>query len=140
MAVRPGNPAFSAIGLGWLSLVFTIIACTMQAQDMYNQEGDRLRNRRSFPLVFGDRAARYSIVFPVAIWSVLAPAYWSQGVISFVPTTSIGCVIIVRLLRNVRSCTTSDRTTFVYWNAWIMCIYLLPLWVQHPHLQGTINQ
>ena len=140
VAVGREHLAFSDMGLGWLGIVFTIIASTMQVADMYDQEGDRLRNRKSVPLVFGDRSARYSIVFPVAIWSLLAPAYWTCRGIGFVPTTFIGSVIIARLLRNFESCPVSDRMTFVYWSAWIISIYPLPLWLQQTGLSGMTAQ
>ena len=91
---------FSNKGLKWPGWTSAIITCTMQIQDLYDQEGDRLRARRTIPLVFGNAIARYSIAIPVVFWSFVAPAFWTLSIFGFLPSVTLGTTITTRLLRN----------------------------------------
>ncbi|KAG4427542.1 hypothetical protein IFR05_016976 [Cadophora sp. M221] len=42
----------------WLALIAVVITSTIQFQDMEDQEGDRIRLRRTLPIMFGDSVAR----------------------------------------------------------------------------------
>ena len=117
-------------GLQWFFWTSVIISCTMHIQDLYDQEGDRLRSRRSIPLVFGDAPARFSIALPILFWSVGAPAFWSSSVFGYLPTVTIGSVLAMRLLERSKPDSAYDKTTFKYWNAWMISIHMLPVWTQ----------
>lgn len=119
---------FSNKGLKWLCWISLIISCTMHIQDLYDQAGDRLRDRRTIPLVFGDPIARYSIAFPVFLWSFVTPAFWISSVYGFLPSVVLGTIISTRLLRNAKQYPRKDKMTFVYWNAWMISLHLLPVW------------
>lgn len=52
-------------------MIGAIIFTTLQTQDMADVHGDAKRGRKTFPLVYGDRAARWSITIPVTVWSLI---------------------------------------------------------------------
>ncbi|CAF9911456.1 MAG: hypothetical protein ALECFALPRED_007327 [Alectoria fallacina] len=108
----------------WLMLLGMVIATTIQFQDLYDQKGDRARGRRTVPLVLGDGSARLSVELPVAVWSLLCPAFWRLSVQGFILPVVLGAVIIFRLFR-YRD-VSADKTSFKIWNAWVVVLYLLP--------------
>ena len=132
MQVARGSQHFdlSNAGLKWLGWTSAIITCTIHIQDLYDQEGDKLRNRKTIPLVFGHAFARYSIAIPVAVWSFVTPAFWRLSIFGFLPPVTLGIIIPVRLLRNEKGNVAYDKVTFVYWNAWLISIHMLPVWAQ----------
>ena len=109
----------------WFSVVGAIVASTLQLQDMYDQDGDALRGRRTAPLVLGDRVARWSIAVPVVLWSFVCPALWELPAPGFAAPVTIGFIIAVRIVA-VRS-VAGDRITFRFWCLWMVTIYVLPL-------------
>ncbi|MCJ1457541.1 hypothetical protein MMC28_007909 [Mycoblastus sanguinarius] len=119
---------YSQGALKWLSLTTSIISTTMQTQDLYDQEGDKLRGRMTIPLVFGDLYARYSIAVPVAVWSFVAPAFWHLDIFGFILPMTVGSIVVMRLLDKSRRKVKDDKRTFMIWNIWIISLYLLPLW------------
>ena len=64
-----GRVAESALRLrGWWSFVIAgIVFSTVQTQDMWDQRGDTVRNRKTVPLVIGDGPARWSIAVPMSV-------------------------------------------------------------------------
>lgn len=130
VAIGTQNFQFSNRGLKWLCWTSAIISCTMHIQDLYDQEGDKLRNRRTIPLVFGDSIARYSIALPVVLWSLVAPAFWTSSLFGFLPSVTLGATVSMRLLRKAKPDVAHDKVTFVYWSAWIISIHMLPVWAQ----------
>lgn len=113
---------------GWMFLLGTTISSTMHIQDLYDMAGDQLRGRKTIPIVFGDSPARFSLVFLVPTWSIVAPTFWRLPAVGFLPSTALGVVIARRLLLNKRDRNlTTDKTTFRIWNIWISSLYLLPV-------------
>ncbi len=108
----------------WFVLLGVVIATTIQFQDLYDQQGDRVRGRRTIPLVLGDGIARVSVGLPVAVWSLLCPAFWRLDTRGFVLPVTLGAVVIFRLF-HYRS-VSADKTSFKVWNAWVVVLYLLP--------------
>ena len=109
----------------WFILLGLVVATTIQFQDLYDQEGDSARGRRTIPIIAGDRIARLSVGLPVAVWSLLCPAFWRLDARGFVLPMFFGAVVIFRLFRYKGVC--ADRTSFKFWNAWVVVLYLLPL-------------
>eukprot|EP00136_Aspergillus_niger_P001987 XP_001391173.2 hypothetical protein ANI_1_1438064 [Aspergillus niger CBS 513.88] len=66
----------------WIWVTSAVIGTTMHIQDIKDVEGDRAKNRRTMPIVMGDGPARWSVAVPVAIWSVVCPAFWELDVAS----------------------------------------------------------
>ena len=109
--------------LSWFFLLGGVIATTIQFQDLYDQEGDAMRGRRTVPIIVGDQAARLTVIAPVAIWSFACPLFWRMGLVGFIVPVVLGTIIIVRLHR-YRS-VYEDKKSFLIWNAWIMSLYSL---------------
>ena len=114
-------------GLKWLIWTFLLIACSVQAQDIYDQDGDAARNRKTIPLIYGDKFARYSVALSVGTGSLLAPFYWQCSISSLAPIWVLGVVIIARLFANRGRSQQYDKHTFVVWNAWMTTAHILPL-------------
>ncbi|KAI4131456.1 MAG: hypothetical protein LQ338_001198 [Usnochroma carphineum] len=111
----------------WTFLLGAVIASTMHVQDLYDQEGDKLRGRRTIPLVFGDRNARRSLALAILAWSFLAPAFWKLHATRYIPSVALGLLIVSRLLGKTGRAVASDKRTYKVWSLWIVSLYLLPL-------------
>lgn len=110
--------------VSWFVIIGAVVFSTIQAQDMYDQEGDRLKGRRTLPLIIGDRLARWTIVGPVMLWSLICPLYWtSRWWVCMIPL-GLGGTITYRYLakRSVKD----DRVTFAIWSLWMVSLYSLP--------------
>jgi 4-hydroxybenzoate polyprenyltransferase len=109
----------------WQFLMGAVVASTGHSQDMADQAGDRLRNRKTVPLVIGDPVARWTIAVPVAFWTVIAPRFLNLSIVGYLVPFAIGWTVILRTLivRDVLG----DMTTFQIWNLWMVNLYLLPL-------------
>ena len=112
-------------GYSWLAIIGAVILSTVQTQDMADMEGDAKRNRKTFPLVYGEGYARWSIAIGVPVWSVSCPAFWKLNFLGYIPSTFIGCVIGLRIL--LLTTTANDEATWRMWCVWMITIYLLPL-------------
>ncbi|CAI6336780.1 unnamed protein product [Periconia digitata] len=113
-------------GREWLFACAGVLATTIQAQDLYDQEGDGKRGRKTMPLVLGDVTARFVTAGPVLIWSVLVPGYWRiTGLMGWLTTLLPGLVLAGRMLkyRNIES----DRKTFKLWACWTIGLYAVPI-------------
>ncbi|KAL8744229.1 MAG: hypothetical protein Q9190_003511 [Brigantiaea leucoxantha] len=111
----------------WFGLLATIVSTTMHAQDLYDQEGDKLRGRRTIPLVFGDVPARYSIILPMMVWSFIIPYYWRLHAVGFVPPIVLSGFVAWRMLHPLKRSAKEDKRTFLWWNVWIISLYLMPV-------------
>ncbi|KAH8762772.1 hypothetical protein F5882DRAFT_305147 [Hyaloscypha sp. PMI_1271] len=109
----------------WQLLACAVVATTGHSQDMADQDGDRLRDRKTVPLVFGDGVARWSIAVTVSLWSVVAPRFWGLDFAGSLVSFVVGFVLSIRTLviRDVGW----DKTNFQIWNLWMVTLYLLPL-------------
>jgi 4-hydroxybenzoate polyprenyltransferase len=112
--------------LGWWSLVIAaIVFSTVQTQDMYDQRGDAVRNRRTVPLVVGDAPARWTIAVPMVVWCWATPWLWRSSTLGYVAPVALGLTVAVRTLKERSE--RGDRNTFRIWNLWMVSVYLLPL-------------
>lgn len=112
-------------GFSWTAVISGVIFSTMHVQDMKDQAGDLAKGRRSVPIVFGDRFARWTIAVPVAFWSLFCPLYWGVGIIGWLLSVGVGFVVAIReLMCRSRD---ADRLTWVIWAGWLSALYLLPL-------------
>lgn len=106
-----------------------MITTTIHAQDLYDQEGDAARGRKTAPLELGDAVARWSISVAVAFWSLTMPAYTGMLIsdhwLAYPVPLLLGAVTIIRMftLRGVQD----DRKTSKAWAVWSICLYALPL-------------
>jgi 4-hydroxybenzoate polyprenyltransferase len=69
LEVALSTPLLSSPGhreiIRWLGIIAVVVASTVQMQDIGNQEGDRMRGRKSLPLTVGDGPARWMIAVPM---------------------------------------------------------------------------
>ena len=72
---RDGPSALRLLGW-WYAVLACVIFSTVHAQDMYDQRGDAVKNRKTVPLVIGDVKARWTIAVMMVFWSVMAPLCW----------------------------------------------------------------
>jgi 4-hydroxybenzoate polyprenyltransferase len=109
----------------WLGIIAVVVASTVQMQDMGDQEGDRMRGRKSLPLTVGDGPARWMTAVPMVFWSAFCPLYWRLSPVTSILVGSLGLSVAYRILtlRGVGS----DRWTFRIWNIWMAHLYALPL-------------
>ncbi|KAI1475580.1 UbiA prenyltransferase family [Daldinia eschscholtzii] len=109
----------------WFGIISGIIMTTVHTQDMYDQEGDALRGRRTLPLVLGDGPARWITAVWMVVWGVLCPNFWHTTL----PTRTIGMALalLVGLRTLAYRSVPSDKVTFLIWNIWVSFVYALPL-------------
>ncbi|KAH6663540.1 UbiA prenyltransferase family [Halenospora varia] len=124
-AVVASSSPLNSTAYYWLGIVSLIITFTIQFQDMEDQEGDMLRERRTLPIVFGDKITRRLNAGIIVVFSVIAPAYWRMGCVGYAMPVLLGTTIGWRSmwLRKLKD----DKTTFQLWCLWLIIFYLLPL-------------
>lgn len=114
---------------GWWIMCAAMIGTTIHGQDLYDQEGDKVRGRRTAPIVLGDAVARWTLIISVLLWSVTMPSYLGLSLhvqfAGYMLPTLLGLLVGSRLLllRDV----TSDRLTFKIWAVWTVGLYALPM-------------
>lgn len=123
-AVGKSRPVFQLLGW-WYCIIACIVFTTVQIQDMYDQRGDKVRNRKTVPLVLGDALARWTIAAPMLIWCWLAPLLWESSVLGFIMPVMVGLIVAVRVLK--KRTEAGDKRTFQLWNMWLVSVYVLPL-------------
>ncbi|KAE8444093.1 hypothetical protein EG329_000875 [Mollisiaceae sp. DMI_Dod_QoI] len=109
----------------WLAVIAAAITFTIQFQDMEDQEGDRMRDRKTLPIVLGDATARHLNAVTIVVFSLAAPAFWQLTLLGYLFPTLLGLFIAVRTLAHRDLA--SDKQTFKLWCLWLMLLYLLPL-------------
>lgn len=110
----------------WLAVIAGVVGTTVHIQDMYDQLGDSAAGRKTIPLIIGDEPARWTIVMGVLVWSYLCPALWRLNLAGYVAPMALGILIVTRSL--LKRTVKEDRTTFKWYNLWLVCLYSLPLW------------
>ena len=111
-------------GYTWLGFLALVILTTGHCQDLEDREGDEAKGRSTIPIVLGDEAARWSLIVPMALWTLLAPRFWGCEFQGSIFLFAIGAVVIKRLIVGDEE---SYKVTFRLWNCWIVALYLLPL-------------
>lgn len=109
----------------WFLIVGAVTFSTIQTQDMHDQNGDRLRGRRTLPLEIGDAPTRWITAIMVSFWSWGCPLFWSVPKLYYTPTLLCGTVLVFRTL--TRRSVSDDKFTFKVWNLWMVFVFLLPL-------------
>ncbi|RDA92432.1 hypothetical protein CP533_4726 [Ophiocordyceps camponoti-saundersi (nom. inval.)] len=115
----------SEAGVAWIAVCSGVILTTMQIQDLKDQEGDRLRGRRTLPLVLGERLSRGSIAVFVCLWSLVCARFWAVSVKGYVVLLLLAGLVAWRVLK--RRGRIEDRRSWQLWCVWLMCVYALPV-------------
>jgi hypothetical protein len=112
-------------GFAWIGVITFIMFVTQHICDLKDQEGDKVRGRRSIPIVLGDELARWSVTVPIVVCSILGPLFFGLGALSYISTFSIGLLVASRTLvyRDLKS----DKLTWKLWAFWTVWLFALPL-------------
>lgn len=119
----------------WLTFIAIAITFTMQFQDMEDQEGDSLRDRKTMPLVIGDALTRKINTVVIMVFSIAAPTFWRLSWWGYVVQVMLGSWIAARSWTRERG-VKRDKVTFRLWCLWLMALYLLPLALGKGVLEG----
>ncbi|CRG84839.1 hypothetical protein PISL3812_02028 [Talaromyces islandicus] len=111
----------STTGYHWLGIVGGIIVTTMQIQDLKDQVGDRARERKTWPLVIGDRSSRRWIAACVVFWTFTCIFFWSAPPWMAAIPILLGIWTAVGVLRK-----TGDAQVWRRWCLWQVSLYALP--------------
>jgi 4-hydroxybenzoate polyprenyltransferase len=90
-------------------------------------EGDKVRGRKTVPLLYGEALARYSLATMIMLWSVLCPtlfptiAWWGW----MLPCIIGGTIAALTLLQKGLEV---DELTWRLWCLWVAAMYTLPLY------------
>jgi 4-hydroxybenzoate polyprenyltransferase len=128
------NHTLNTTAYQWLAVIAAVITCTIQFQDMEDQEGDRIRDRKTLPIILGDSNTRYLNAVVIMIFSLIAPAFWQLSLDGYLIPATLGIVISTRSL--TLKTVAADKTTFKLWCLWLITLYLLPLVKQPGALAG----
>ena len=109
----------------WFLIIAGVVFSTVQTQDMYDQAGDSLRDRKTMPLVIGDGQARWVTGSAMSVWCVICPWYWKLNLGVSVLFAGFGGTIILRTF--AKRSEVDDKRTFRLWNLWMVFVYSLPL-------------
>ena len=128
LEIALGGPSIAAHpkALGWLLMLAAMISTTIHVQDFRDVAGDKLRARRTIPLVVGDVPVRYMAALAVVAWSRLAASFWELGVLGSLPSGAIGLFLIGKLLLGERT-PASDRAAYKIWPLWMVSFFFMPL-------------
>ena len=116
----------SLAGQIWVTIMGSCVFFTIPVQDLYDQPGDKARNRRTAPLVLGDLLCRIRIAICVIVYSAWAPFYLQVPLHTHIAVFLLGLVVSGRtmILRSIAA----DKSTFKHWwSAWMIALYGLPL-------------
>ncbi|KAJ5690743.1 hypothetical protein N7462_005135 [Penicillium macrosclerotiorum] len=109
----------------WPAVITGIIVSTMHIQDMYDQEGDALRGRKTLPLVIGDKATRRSLAIAMVLWGIICPILAQVEDLVFLASCLLTFSIAFRTL--TWRDPASDKITYRVWNIWASLVFIMPL-------------
>ncbi|KAG7425472.1 putative sucrose utilization protein SUC1 [Fusarium oxysporum f. sp. raphani] len=110
------NFEFTNKGLGWFLMCASLVFTTIQVQDLRDQEGDKLIDRQTFPLILGDAPTRWITAVAVMIWSLVCPLYWGLGVVGCAVPILTGAIVSAHML--ICRSREQDQTSFRLVAAW----------------------
>ena len=123
--IAAGSEELTQSAYMWLVMIGAVIFTTLQIQDIPDMEGDAARGRLTFPLVHGPEAARWSVAFPVFIWSLICPAFWKSISLGYISSLVLGTLVGFRIL--TMKSVAADQKTYKIWCVWLVMLYMLPL-------------
>ena len=124
MAVGPDrNPMSWQLAL-WLCVLVLAIASTSHIQDLKDQEGDAAAGRRTVPIVYGDAAARWSLVLGLAVWTAVICGIWAGTLAACAGPVGLAAAMVFRLLRTHGA--QEDKKTYMLWTGWLLAVHLIP--------------
>lgn len=109
----------------WFVIIGIVITTTVHTQDLEDMQGDRARDRRTIPLIYGEAVSRWSIAALVLSWSIACPLFWGLKPLACVPPAALGGYLATRVVfyRSIEA----DKHAWKMWCLWMILLYLLPL-------------
>ena len=114
----------STAGYTWVAMMGGCVFTTISLQDLYDQEGDSARDRKTMPLVLGDWPCRVITATGIVLWTGIVAVYLAVEWCVLSGLLMLAIVIAGRCL--VFRSAASDRRTFKMWCLWIVVLYALP--------------
>lgn len=108
----------------WLVMIGAVMFSTISVQDLKDQKGDKLRGRKSLPLVLGDLFTRWTVVLFVLLWSMLCPFFFQAAWWTYVGTLAVGIWVAAAVIQPAD--VAKDKLAFKRWSVWVMTLYSLP--------------
>lgn len=108
----------------WLVIIGAVMFSTISVQDLKDQKGDKLRGRKSLPLVFGDLFTRWTVVLFVLFWSMVCPLFFQAAWWTYIGTVAVGIWVAVAVIQPKD--VSNDKLAFKRWSVWVMTLYSLP--------------
>ncbi|KAI1353238.1 UbiA prenyltransferase family [Xylaria sp. FL0043] len=109
----------------WLLLAVAVVSTTVQVQDLPDKDGDKARNRKAAPLVYGESWTRGSVAVAALFWSLVCPAFWRVFLPYAIAPLAISIIMgAVVLLGKGQS---SGELGLKLWCLWVTAIFVLPL-------------
>ena len=121
---RNGTPELSEQTRAWLVMVAIIITTTVQTQDFGDRDGDKVCQRRTMPLVFGDTATRWITAPLIMGWSLVCPRMWDVDVQGYYLPVAVGSLLAGHII--CCKSVTAGRLSWKVWCCWMITIFVLP--------------
>lgn len=108
----------------WLVIIGAVLFSTISVQDLKDQKGDKLRGRKSLPLVLGDLFTRWTVVLFVLLWSMVCPLFFQAAWWTYIGTVAVGIWVAATVIQPKD--VSNDKLAFKRWSVWVMTLYSLP--------------
>ena len=115
----------TSVGFYWIAIISAVVLTTMHIQDLKDVEGDLAKGRRTFPIVFGDETARWTVAVPILFWTLFCPSYLTRDVTGHALPMTLGVLVAFRTLW--KKGPEADHRSWQLWAGWLICLYTLPL-------------
>lgn len=116
----------NAVLIHWIVLTAAVIMTTIHAQDFPDVAGDKIRGRKTIPLVFNEDWARGTLAALIIFWSMVCLVFWDvKSVVVWATLLGIGGTMSFKTTFNRTKC--SDEIVWKLWCCWITVVYLLPV-------------
>ncbi|KAF9018356.1 hypothetical protein BDZ89DRAFT_1094109 [Hymenopellis radicata] len=100
-----------------------VVATTIHTQDFKDVEGDKVNNRRTFPIRH-PVASRCSVLIAVMGWAALLVPMWCLGLCFGLPFAGLSLLVSLRFL--VLRTRADDEVSYYWYNIWLSSVHLLP--------------
>jgi 4-hydroxybenzoate polyprenyltransferase len=113
----------------WLAIMTMAVITTVHAQDFPDIEGDRMRGRRTMPLVYGQRVSRCSLAVLILIWSLACPIFCNpSSMLMWALSIILGSIIATWTITKWDHW--SNEMVWKLWCAWVCVLYALPAFAE----------
>lgn len=117
----------------WIAMTAATVMTTIHAQDFPDVDGDKIRGRRTIPLVFNETWARGTLAGLVLFWSIACLRFWNvNSTLAWMAVLGMGVTISLNTTLNRTH--SSDKFVWKLWCFWMTSVYFLPLFSTGPLL------